>query len=81
MDRNTIEKLRDLVGILTGKPVKNPMYQRYSIGDKVKYFNQNVGAWDVGEIRSVRNRNTYTVMNADYEDSLHEWNELRPLDD
>lgn len=78
--KNSIEKLRDLVGILTGKPVQNPTYQRYAIGAKVKFYNGSVGAWDVGEVTSVRNRNTYTVRSVESGESLHEWHELRPVD-
>ena len=80
MNKKAIEKLRDLVGLLTGNLVKDATYQRYKIGDKVKYFNRDVGAWDIGEITSVRNKNTYTVQNAEFQSSLHEWNELRPTD-
>lgn len=85
--KNTLEKLRDLVGLLkvgyimgTGKPITQRMYNRYNIGDKVRYWNQDKSAWDVAEVTSVRNKDTYQLVNPDYDTLLVNWDELRPLD-
>ena len=66
ISKNILEKIRDLVGLTKvgfimgqGKPIKPvTMYHRYNIGDKVRFFNENLGAWDEAEIRSERNRGT-----------------------
>ena len=64
MNRNLIQKLRDLVGHLCSNMGKRD-FQRFKIGDKVRFFKPDMGVWDEGEITSVRVGNTYVVRPGD----------------
>jgi hypothetical protein len=81
MERSFLEKLRDLAGNLSACFRKTGVYQRFNIGDQVRFFNDHGGYWDTGEVKSIMNRDTYTIVNPDYDTFMVHWSSLRPMDD
>jgi hypothetical protein len=75
-----LEKLQLIIDALQENAAKPIVHRNFSIGDKVTFFNFDISTREVGEVIAVRNRSTYTVQNPDFENSLHEWHELRPID-
>lgn len=73
-----IETLRDLIGQLSARLGKKD-YQRFSLGQKVRWLDTQTGLWDTGEITAARVAGFYSVRDAEYNDHLLEWENIRPI--
>ncbi len=72
-----LDSLRNLAGIITAA-INKREYQRFNIGDRVKYFDANRGWWDSGEVIYTRTAGVYVVRNPDGEQQIVDWSSLRP---
>jgi hypothetical protein len=76
MSQDLIQKLRDLIGLLQTSTEKG-MRRRFKHGDDVRFFNSSTGDWDTGRVTDIRNKDTYTVENPDFESFLLDVRDLR----